>query len=430
MPGSSPAGVEEQFFGSVREGVDNRNNPRRYPIVMARAPVAIGLLNRRLERVRADTDRWWRASVFPGPDDPSTAHILLVEASRRFQEIMTVHVLTSMLAQGAFDQVQKLAKRAQHPGLETTLLTGAGSLEETALAAELWRAARSELPIADFVTRYGFHGPNEGDVSSQSWREDLSPLSALLDAYKAKPDDEAPGEMLARRRDVRANAEREFYDGLSPSLRGPARALLAATRGLLRRREVGKAAFLQTIDAARCATRVLGRSFTNPDDVYFLTLDELLAGHHPPDDLIAFRRERREEYRHIRLPEVWTGNAVAAQVQDVPAALVGDTFDGLAVAPGVVEGRVRRIVDSGCDTAPLEPGEILVCHTTDPSWVTVFMTASALVIDVGGHLSHGAIVARELGIPCVINTITGTQRLHDGQRIRVDGNQGRVDVLV
>ena len=78
---------------------------------------------------------------------------------------------------------------------------------------------------------------------------------------------------------------------------------------------------------------------------------------------------------------------------------------------------------------PIEPGEILVCHTTDPSWAPYFLVASALVIDVGGPLSHGAIVARELGVPCVINTTVGTAQLVSGDVLRVDGGTGRVEVL-
>jgi len=86
------------------------------------------------------------------------------------------------------------------------------------------------------------------------------------------------------------------------------------------------------------------------------------------------------------------------------------------------------VVDPATDD-PIEPGEILVCHTTDPSWAGYFLVASALVIDVGGPLSHGAIVARELGVPCVINTAVGTSQVVSGDLLRVDGNTGHVDVL-
>jgi pyruvate,water dikinase len=77
----------------------------------------------------------------------------------------------------------------------------------------------------------------------------------------------------------------------------------------------------------------------------------------------------------------------------------------------------------------IEPGEVLVCHTTDPSWASLFLLASAVVIDIGGPISHGAIVARELGIPCVINTGNGTRVLRSRERVRVDGAAGTVERL-
>jgi pyruvate,water dikinase len=79
--------------------------------------------------------------------------------------------------------------------------------------------------------------------------------------------------------------------------------------------------------------------------------------------------------------------------------------------------------------AEMDPGDVLVAHTTDPSWASLMFMASALVVDIGGQLSHAAVVARELGIPCVMNTGEGTRRLRDGDRIRVDGITGTVEIL-
>ena len=81
------------------------------------------------------------------------------------------------------------------------------------------------------------------------------------------------------------------------------------------------------------------------------------------------------------------------------------------------------------DAEPLEPGEVLVCRFTDPSWAPLFTLADALVIDIGAAASHGAIVARELGVPCVIGTGDGTRRIRTGDRLLVDGSAGRVEIL-
>jgi pyruvate,water dikinase len=97
------------------------------------------------------------------------------------------------------------------------------------------------------------------------------------------------------------------------------------------------------------------------------------------------------------------------------------------VFPGVVEGRAVVATDPGL--ADLHEGDVLVCEFTDPSWVLVMHLARALVIDVGGPMSHGAIVARELGIPTVISTGDGTKRLRTGDRVRVDAGAGSVRIL-
>jgi pyruvate,water dikinase len=98
------------------------------------------------------------------------------------------------------------------------------------------------------------------------------------------------------------------------------------------------------------------------------------------------------------------------------------------VSAGVAEGVARVLVDPS-DPDALRPGEVLVCHTTDPSWSCYFFVAGAVVTDIGGPLSHGAIVARELGIPCVVNTELGSRVIRSGDRIRVDGRAGTVEIL-
>jgi rifampicin phosphotransferase len=101
-------------------------------------------------------------------------------------------------------------------------------------------------------------------------------------------------------------------------------------------------------------------------------------------------------------------------------------IEGLGVSPGLAEGLARVIL--GPEGIPdIEPGEVLVCPTTDPSWAPAMLLAAGLVIDIGGALSHGAIVARELGVPCVINTGTGTTTLRTGDHLKVDGTTGRVE---
>ena len=109
----------------------------------------------------------------------------------------------------------------------------------------------------------------------------------------------------------------------------------------------------------------------------------------------------------------------SATAEDLP----GFSFAG----QGVVEGAVRVLLDPRA--AQLAPGEILVCPGTDPSWTPLFLTAGGLVMEVGGMMTHGAVVARECGLPAVVGVHEATQWLHTGQRVRVDGASGQVVLL-
>ncbi len=100
---------------------------------------------------------------------------------------------------------------------------------------------------------------------------------------------------------------------------------------------------------------------------------------------------------------------------------------GIAVSTGVVEGRARVVTD--IDRADLEPGDILVTAFTDPSWTPAFVTVSALVTEVGGVMTHGAVIAREYGLPAVVGVEGATRIIRDGQRIRVHGTEGYVEIL-
>src|SRR5439155_12862608 len=101
---------------------------------------------------------------------------------------------------------------------------------------------------------------------------------------------------------------------------------------------------------------------------------------------------------------------------------------GLGVSPGVVEGLARVVTDP--TFAEVEPGEVLVARTTDPSWSSIMFVSAALVVDIGGALSHAAVVARELGIPCVVTTRTGSRTLRTGDVVRVYGGAGMIEIVL
>jgi pyruvate,water dikinase len=435
MPGTSGDAVEAQILGGIGVGATGTPSKRRYPVVAVKMPVQVVRIPKVLDAHRRTIDTWWRSTVAPGAiPDGRAARARLHEALAHFETVMRPHSVATMLAQGVYEQITKLAARAGLAGFETRLTTGFGQMEETALMADLWAVSRDRLSLDRFLAAHGYHGPAEGEVSTRSWREDPAPLVALLATYRTMDDSAGPSAVEAGRVIEREAATAELLGRLPATRRRAAKILLGAAKRHIPLREVGKAAFLQALDGARAATRVIGEELAtagtigSADDVCYLTVDEIL-GELPEDtkELVAFRRGKREEYLTLRLPDTWTGVATAAKVEASEAAQTGDVITGSGVSPGVVEGRARVVLDAA--TSELEPGEVLVCQTTDPSWASLFLVASALVIDIGGALSHGAIVARELGVPCVINTREGTRRLRTGDRLRVDGDAGVVTVL-
>jgi phosphohistidine swiveling domain-containing protein len=433
LPGSSPNGFEFQLFGSVREGMDNRRNLRRYPIAMIKAGPTLALARRRLYSARAEATAWWSSTTAAAPQGAAEAADRLRQTQQVFQTVMGAHLLVSMLAQAAFEQTVKLASSAGLPELSTSLFTSATEVESTSMSTALWEVSRQRLSLEEFLAVYGYHGPNVGELGSVSWREDARPVLRILDAYRRMGEDESPSAMQERQAETRRAAEAKLLAALGPLGRAKATALLAGRR-LLPLREAGKSGFVQVLDAARFLARGLGRilveegEMDDPDDVLYLTMDEICGGlRRDLRPSVSVRRRWRSDYENLELPALWTG---AAKAVPVPAATGdGDCVTGIGVAPGVVDGTVRLLTDPAECSEPLHPGEILVCTMTDPSWAAIMLTAGGLVIDVGGPISHGAIVARELGIPCVINTRTGTRQLGTGDRVRVDGNLGEVTIL-
>jgi pyruvate,water dikinase len=171
------------------------------------------------------------------------------------------------------------------------------------------------------------------------------------------------------------------------------------------------------------------KTLQDENDVFFLTYREVM-GTIPEDarDLVAWRRSQRAAYAELTLPPVWVGDP-SPVTPDAPDASPARVVRGVAVSPGRVVGRARVIIDAGDCDQPVSADEVLVTRTTDPSWVSMILTAGGLAIDIGGPMSHGAIVARELGIPCVISTRDGTTRIRDGTLVELDGDAGVVRLL-
>lgn len=438
LPGVDPNDVERDLLGSVRPGLHKEpGNPKRVPIVMSKLPIALWRLDGRVRRLHRDHCAWWRSEVFDALKVPTSAPqalSLLHDAAVRFSDAMTLHSMVRFLLPAAEKVVRGAAESVGVPHLATAALQGYGQVTETQMADDLWRVAQGELTLPDFLGTYGFHGPNTGNVYTRSWREQPERVEALVASYVKRSDAARPSAMEASSVIARAAAEKELMRRLSHTKRPFVSWFLRRHASLIRKLELGKASYLMALDGARGAARLLGGFLVDDgrlsevDDTFFLTVSELASmvedAQVDLNELIAFRRDKRQQYASIELPVRFTGvpDPISTAVRD------SDEIWGAASGGGVVRGRARVVTRAG-DDVNLDEGDVLVCRFTDPSWVPLMVLASALVIDIGSQQSRGAVVARELGVPYVIGTGTGSSVLRDGDVLEVDGESCVVRVL-
>ncbi|MCA1845363.1 MAG: phosphoenolpyruvate-utilizing protein [Actinobacteria bacterium] len=442
LPGVSADEFERDILGSVRPGLPPEPGATgRIPAVMVKSPAVMLRTHAMVHGLYGETTAWWRREVL-GSGGAGRPLDRLTDSRSRFGRAMHAHIRARFLVQTVQGTLIRIATKAGEPRLGSAVMAGYGNVAETEMADDVWRIAHGELDERTFLERYGFHGTNEGNPCSRTWREDPERVRAMADSHARRPDAARPKQREAGAIEARLRAEAELLAAVPRAARPGLGFLLRRGANLVRNLELGKATFLMTLDGTRAATRALGAELVTADmlddidDAFYLTVPEhgRLAGGglgHDPREVVAFRRQRRKEYAQLSLPHTFTGmpEPIAA-APDGPVApdAGGRVVTGVAASAGRVEGRARVVLDPDADVV-LEPGDVLVCRITDPSWAPLFTLAEALVIDIGGPASHGAIVARELGIPCVIGTGNGTTAIHDGDRITVDGDAGTVSVL-
>jgi pyruvate,water dikinase len=356
----------------------------------------------------------------------------LVEGADHFlkmAELQTIAVIA--VIQTLYESVQKLVDRYGIGDVGT--LSGSGGAEVTGLVGDLWKASRGQIPLEQVVRAHGFHGPLEGELSGRVWREDPSPLKRLLDDYAARDDSQDPVRLEEQQQRKRDQLTRELIAAAPAPQRPMVRFTLKLAAQRIPLRGAAKRSMLEGLDIARASARRAGQLLVeegrldDPGDVFYLTLEEL-SGPWPAEakELVELRRQRRVEYEQLELPPDWTGMPKPISTSELDDGQP-DVISGIGVSVGVVEGIARVVEDP--DIAEIEPDEILVAPTTNPSWSSIMFVSSGLVVDIGGALSHAAVVARELGLPCVVNTQTGSRVIKTGDRLRVDGKEGTVEIL-
>lgn len=244
----------------------------------------------------------------------------------------------------------------------------------------------------------------------QGRQEALAKEQAILDRLKSLPDGEQKAKETKRRIDLIRNFSgyREY-----------------PKYGMVNRYFVYKQALLK--EAERL---VQAGVIHDQEDIYFLTFEEfheLVRTHKLDCQIISQRKEEYRLYEKLTPPRVITSDGEIIAGKYKREHLPADAMAGLPVSSGVVEGRARVILNM--EEADLEEGDILVTSFTDPSWTPLFVSIKGLVTEVGGLMTHGAVIAREYGLPAVVGVENATTRILDGQRIRVHGTEGYIEIV-
>jgi phosphohistidine swiveling domain-containing protein len=487
-PGGSPEAIDEQYLGRQRDpNVPAwKPSPREVLGWLMVLPRMVWLMARTGKEIEAAERLVRDLGQKDGALDLQKMSLneLVDQIEGGFdvgREVAGAHIGASAGASATFEALGQLTRNwldDETGSLQATLVSGLANVESARAPRALWDLSRyavqspevsAALEASDarqalqllrrsdsqasrnfvraydaFVERFGHRSVLEGELSAPNWEEDTATVFAMLRNLRDTGADASPYLIQARQRILREKETEAALEKLNAPRRLLFRRVLSLAQTHVANRERTKSLLVKGTQRARRLLREIGARLVaagridRPDEVFFLTLDDLRSGESAgtPDlrALVSRRKAEMDRNRHVVLPESFvgrprplevrppSGEAVVGAVSAVPTVL-----KGIPVSPGRVSGKARVILDPRLDGAIAE-GEILVAPVTDAGWTPLFLTAAAIVVDIGGPLSHGATVARELGLPAVVNVKNGTTVIQSGQLITVDGREGTVTV--
>lgn len=436
MPASSPEQFDNQFLGvplpkGFKLKVGPRDALRAIPLVGRILPRTLGF-GREVRRAVAEADRFYvHAEVLDAmSEERLVARLELLHDE--LCQVWTVACVGNVIASGAVG----LVERSAGTGSATAVQRDLNALASARVLLGIERLAASARRDPHVAQTLRAMAPAD---ALKEIRASSPEFAAAIDGLLAANGHRGPGETELENPTF-SDAPELLIDAIAKAMlasgrrsesgRTGGRAAKLAARSMQLREQVRDAAMKMT-HALRLAVRERGRRLTasgvlaDPSDVFYLSFDELID---PPPDarrLVRRRRAERERLHMIRLPLFFNGRWEPETETPVPLR-PGESLEGLAASPGIVRGRVR-ILRSAHES--LQPGEILVAQVTDTGWTPLFSFVAAVVTDLGGMMSHAAVVAREYGVPSVVGTREATRRLADGRMVEVDGTTGVVRAL-
>lgn len=289
---------------------------------------------------------------------------------------------------------------------------------------DLHRLARGALALPEWLARYGHRAPNELDLSSPRWREQPEAVTRLAARLAGAPD---PAQHHREHVAAVENKQRWLSSQLRVDARATFAALLDRTRRYMAFREDSKHYLMLGFALLRGTALEVGRRTGLGDDVFYLTELEMLAALSGPVEgaLLNARKERHAAESRVLLKHFIDANSIAQiGTPEAHGTAGAGRFPAFALSTGAAQGPVRILCDPA-EARDLGADYILVCRSTDPAWTPLLLGAAGVILECGGTLSHGAVVAREMGIPAVVLP-DALSLLQEGETVTVDGHSGAV----
>lgn len=484
MPGVTAAAIDQAYFGDhpgVPPYVPHPDDENEAATAKLGESMAWVMSTDSYPEMEAAADLA-RRTVASRPDLSSLADHQLVDHARSMaplvEEAWTPYAVVCLAASLGPGAVQAICAAVGRPQDAVTVMAALGNVESADASFALWdlgRMVRGSVELtalfdagvdglvdrvdpaspggSSFLAAWsavlaecGHRGPNEWDLRPHSWTTRPELALGLVDRLRRQDDAKSPHEARRRAAADRARVSQE----IGALVAGDAEAAATFAAGLsssayfLALRETGKNACIRLIHEAKLAIFELGRRMEERgvlgalQEVFNVLDEELDAFVADPaafGDVIVERERAFADLHERQPPYIVGGDRPVPPISSWPPRrregatrlVAGDALQGGPGAPGTATGRARIVLDP-IDAPDLEPDDILVAPTTDPSWASLFLTVGGVVVDVGAVGSHAAIVCRELGVACATSVVDATGLIPEGATITVDGATGTVTI--
>lgn len=295
--------------------------------------------------------------------------------------------------------------------------------------------------IYDYLGKYGMRCAGEIDITKTRWSEKPTTLVPVILSNIKNFEPNASNLKFEQGRHEALKKELEILDRLKQLPDGEQKAketkrMISLIRNFIGYREYPKYGMINRYFVYKQALLkeaellVQANVIHEKEDIYYLTFEELhevVRTNKLDYQMISKRKDEYRLYEKLTPPRVITSDGEIIVGEYKRDNLMAEAIVGLPVSSGMIEGRARVILNM--EDADLEDGDILVTTFTDPSWTPLFVSIKGLVTEVGGLMTHGAVIAREYGLPAVVGVVNATKLIKDGQRIRVNGTEGYIEIL-